>query len=169
MGANPQREDQQNKERINKRKKDESKLTFNLLLLHLEGLARLLSLALQLEERGLLLLEGLALVFMRDADLHQLPVEARHLLLLLLECGSRLLERGTLPLELAQRFLPRHAPLLERGPSLNERGLLPLKLVVRLLAGGSLLPMLFLHRGERGSLVRQGCLQPLVDGENPST
>jgi hypothetical protein len=38
---------------------------------------------------------------MQDADLHQLPVEARHLLLLLLECGPHLLERGTLPLELA--------------------------------------------------------------------
>jgi hypothetical protein len=75
MGANPRREDQQNKERINKRKPDESKLTFNLLLLHLEGLARLLSLALQLEVRGLLLLEGLALVLVRDSDLHQLPVE----------------------------------------------------------------------------------------------
>jgi hypothetical protein len=69
MGANPRREDQQNK-------KEENELTFNLLLLHLEGLARFLSLALQLEVRGLLLLEGLALVLMRDADLHQLPVEA---------------------------------------------------------------------------------------------
>jgi hypothetical protein len=75
MGANPRREDQQNKERINKRKPDERKLTFNLLLLHLERLARLLSLALQLEVRGLLLLEGLALVLVRDSDLHQLPVE----------------------------------------------------------------------------------------------
>jgi hypothetical protein len=62
MGANPRREDQQNKERINKRTPDESKFTFNLLLLQLEGLARLLSLALQLEVRGLLLLKGLALV-----------------------------------------------------------------------------------------------------------
>jgi hypothetical protein len=48
------------KERINKRKTGESKLTFNLLLLPLEGLARLLGLALQLEKQGLLLLEGLA-------------------------------------------------------------------------------------------------------------
>jgi hypothetical protein len=45
---------------------------------------RLLSLALQLEVRGLLLLEGLALVLVRNADLHQLPVEVRGLLLLLL-------------------------------------------------------------------------------------
>jgi hypothetical protein len=64
-------------ERTNRRTKtDENKLTFNLLLLHLEGLARLLSLTLQLKVRGLLLLEGLALVLVRDADLHQLPVEA---------------------------------------------------------------------------------------------
>jgi hypothetical protein len=50
MGANPRREDQQNKEQNNE-------LTFNLLLLSLEGLARLLGLALQVEDRGLLLLE----------------------------------------------------------------------------------------------------------------
>jgi hypothetical protein len=103
----------------------------------------------------------LALVLVRDANLHQLPVEARHLLLLLLERGPRLLERGTLQVELAQRFLARHVPLLERGPSLDECGPLPLKLAFRLLAGGSILPKLFLRRGERGSLVHQGCLQPL--------
>jgi hypothetical protein len=62
---------------------------------------------------------------------------------------------------LAQRLLTRHALLLERGTGLNERGPLPLKLAIRLLASGSLLPELFLHRGERGSLVRQGCLHPL--------
>jgi hypothetical protein len=38
---------------------------------------------------------------MRDAELHQLPVEARRLLLLLLERGLHLLERGALPPELA--------------------------------------------------------------------
>jgi hypothetical protein len=97
----------------------------------------------------------------RDADLHQLPVEARDLLLLLLERGPCLLERGTLPLELAQRLLALQAPLLERSQSLDERGPLPLELALRLLAGGSLLPELLLRRGERGGLVRQGCLQPL--------
>jgi hypothetical protein len=41
------------KQRMNQQTKtNENKLTFNLLLLHLEGLARLLSLALQLEVRG---------------------------------------------------------------------------------------------------------------------
>jgi hypothetical protein len=69
LGADPKR--------MNRRTKSNgNNLTFNLLLLHLEGPARLLSLLLQLEERGPLLLEGLALVFMRDAELHQLPVEA---------------------------------------------------------------------------------------------
>jgi hypothetical protein len=52
------------KERINKQKAGERKLTFNLLLLPLEGLARILGLALQLEKRGLLLLEGLAQILM---------------------------------------------------------------------------------------------------------
>jgi hypothetical protein len=97
----------------------------------------------------------------RDADLHQLAVEPRNLLLLLLERGPRLLECGTLPLELAQRFLTRHAPLLERGLSLDENHPLLLKLAFRLLACGSLLPELLLRRGESDSLVCQGCLQPL--------
>jgi hypothetical protein len=154
MGANPRREDQQNREQ-------ENELTFNLFPFHLEGLARLLSLALQLEIRGLLLLEGLAQILMRDADLHQLAVEPRNLLLLLLERGPHLLERGTLPLELAQRLLTRHSPLLKRGPGLDECGPLLLKLTLRPLACGSLLPELLLRRGERGSLVRQGYLQPL--------
>jgi hypothetical protein len=62
---------------------------------------------------------------------------------------------------LAQHFLVRHTPLLECGPSLDESRPLLLKLAFRLLACGSLLPELLLRRGERGSLVRQGCLQPL--------
>jgi hypothetical protein len=85
--------------------------------------------------------------------LHQLPVEARHLLLLLLNSGPRLLERGTFPLELAQCFLACHPLLLKRGPDLDERGPLPLELAFRLLACGSLPSELLLCRGERGSLV----------------
>jgi hypothetical protein len=139
----------------------ESEHTFDLLLLPLEGLARLLGLALQLEDRGLLLLEGLAQILMRNADLNQLPVEPRHLVLPLLEGDLRPLERGTLLLELTQRLLSRHALPLERGPSLDESGPLLLKLAFRPLVCGSLLPELLLRRGERGSLVRQGLLQPL--------
>jgi hypothetical protein len=81
--------------------------------------------------------------------------------LLLLERGPYLLERGALPLELAQHFLACHAPLLERGPGLDECGSLLLKLTLRPFVCGSLLPELLLRRGERDSLVRQGCLQPL--------
>jgi hypothetical protein len=86
-------------EQIDKRKAGESELTFNLLLLPLEGLARLLGLALQVEDRGLLLLEGLAQIFVRNADLDQLPVEPRHLVLPLLKGHPRPLERGVLLLE----------------------------------------------------------------------
>jgi hypothetical protein len=63
------------KEQVDKRKAGRSKLTFNLLLLPLEGLARILGLASQLENRSLLLLEGLAQILVRDADLNQLTVE----------------------------------------------------------------------------------------------
>jgi hypothetical protein len=94
----------------------------------------------------------------RDADLHQLPVKPRYLLVPLLERGPRLLERGTLPLELAQRFLSRHVLLLERGPGLDESRPLLLKPAFRLLACGSLLPELLLCRGERDGLLRQGRL-----------
>jgi hypothetical protein len=111
-------------------------------------------LALQLEDRGLLLLEGLAQIFVRNADLNQLPVEPRHLVLLLLEGDLRPFECGTLLLELTQRLLPRKALPLERGALL-------LKLAFRLLARDSLLLELPLRRGECGSLVRQGRLQPL--------
>jgi hypothetical protein len=116
---------------------------------------------LHLENQGLLLLEGLAQILVRDADLNQLTVELRHLVLLLLERGPCPLERGTLPLELAQRLLSRHALLLECGPGLDECGPLLLKLAFRLLACGSLLLELLLRRGEHDSLVRQGRLQPL--------
>jgi hypothetical protein len=57
--------------------------------------------------------------------------------------------------------LAHHALLLERSSGLDECDLLSLKLAFRLLAGGSLLPKLSLRRGERSTLVRQGCLQPL--------
>jgi hypothetical protein len=46
-----------------------------MLLLHLEGLARLLGLSPQVMDCGLLLLEGLAQILVRNAELDQLPVE----------------------------------------------------------------------------------------------
>jgi hypothetical protein len=48
------------KRRIDKQKADGNQLTFDLLLLRLEGLARLLNLSPQVTDGGLLLLEGLA-------------------------------------------------------------------------------------------------------------
>jgi hypothetical protein len=71
----------------------------NLLLLHLEGLARLLSLSPQVADGGLLLLEGLAQIFVRNVELDQFPVELRGLILPLLEGRLRPLERSVLLLE----------------------------------------------------------------------
>jgi hypothetical protein len=61
--------------RTDKRRTSENQLTFDLLPLRLEGLARILSRLPQGENRGLLLLEGLAQVLVRDTELGQLPVE----------------------------------------------------------------------------------------------
>jgi hypothetical protein len=92
----------------------------------------------------------------REAELDQLPVELRDLILPLLEGRSHPLEHGALLLELTQCLLPRQSLLLERSPGSDESGPLLLKLAFRLLACDSLLPELLLRRGERGSLVCQG-------------
>jgi hypothetical protein len=60
-GTNPRREDQQNKG-------TRRQLTFNLLPLHLESLAPTLDRLLQADDRGALLLEGPALILVRDAE-----------------------------------------------------------------------------------------------------
>jgi hypothetical protein len=125
----------------------------NLLPLHLKGLERFLGLSPQVTDRGLLLLEGLAQVLVRDAELDQLPIELRGLVLPLLEGLLRPLERGTLLLEPTQRLLSRQAFSLERSPILGEGSPLLLKLGLLLLARGLLLTELLLHRGESGSLV----------------
>jgi hypothetical protein len=133
----------------------------NLLPLHLEGLECFLGLSPQVTDRGLLLLEGLAQVLVRDAELDQLPIELRGLVLPLLEGLLRPLEHGELLLEPTQRLLLRQAFPLERSPILGEGSPLLLKLGLRLLVCGLLLTELLLRRGERGSLVRQGRPQPL--------
>jgi hypothetical protein len=56
-------------------KTDGKQLTFNMLPLRLESLARLLAPSLQVSDGGLLLLEGLVQVLVRDANLDQLPVK----------------------------------------------------------------------------------------------
>jgi hypothetical protein len=147
---------------MNQQAKKRTKVnTFDLLLVPLEGLARLLGLALQVKDGGLLLLEGLAQIFARNADLDQFPVEPRHLILPLLEGGLRPLERGALLLELTQRLLPRQALPLERGSGLGESSLLLLELGLRLMARGPFLTELLLRRGERVGLAHQGRPQPL--------
>jgi hypothetical protein len=148
LGADPQRTKSTNE------KADESKLTFDLLLLPLEGFARLLGLAPQVKDHGLLLLEGLAQIFVRNVDLDQFPVEPRHLVVPLLERGLRPLERGALLLELTQRLLPRQAFPLERGPGFGESSLLLLELGVRLLTRVPFLSEPLLRRGERVGLAR---------------
>jgi hypothetical protein len=85
---------------IDERKGAETQLTFDLLPLRVEGLARLLGLSPQVTDRGLLLLKGLVQVLMRDAELDQLPVEPRDIVIPLLKGCLRPLERGALLLEL---------------------------------------------------------------------
>jgi hypothetical protein len=60
-------------------------LTFNLLPLPLESLASALDRLLQADDRGALLLEGPALIRVRDTEGDQLPVEFRDLILSLLQ------------------------------------------------------------------------------------
>jgi hypothetical protein len=148
LGANLQ------KDKSTSEKADESKLTFDLLLLPLEGLACLLGMAPQVKDRGLLLLEGLAQIFVQNADLDQLPIEPRHLVLPLLEGCLRPLERCTLLMELTQRLVSRQELPLERGPGLGESSLLLLEPDLRLLAHRPFLAELLLRRGEHVGLAR---------------
>jgi hypothetical protein len=102
--------------------------TFNLLLLHLESAALGLDRLLQADDGGALLLERPLLVRVRDAEGYQLAVEPRDINILLLQRLRRRLASGALLLELA----------------------------LDLLAGGTLLPELFLRRGKRGDLGVEG-------------
>jgi hypothetical protein len=77
---------------MDKRRTCENQLNFDLLLLRLEGLACVLSRLPQARNCGLLLLEGLAQVLVRDADLGQLPVEPRDFFIPLREGRLRPLE-----------------------------------------------------------------------------
>jgi hypothetical protein len=97
----------------------------------------------------------------RDAELDELLVELRGLILPLLEGRLHPLERGTLLLEPTQRLFSRQALRLERSLGLGKSSTLLLKPGLRLLARSLLLTELFLHHGERGGLVRQGNPQPL--------
>jgi hypothetical protein len=93
--------------------------------------------------------------------LDQLAQEPRDLQIPELEGSLRLLQHGALPLELALRFLSRHAFALEGGSGLLKGGSFLLELNLRMLARAPLLPELLLHRDERGNLPRQVDLQLL--------
>jgi hypothetical protein len=108
-----------------------------------------------------LLLEGLAQVLVRDANLDQLPIEPRDPVLPLLEGVLRPLERGALLLEPTQHLPLRQALPLKHSPGFGESSLLSLELGFRLLTRGSLLTELLLHRGERSTLAHQGRPKPL--------
>jgi hypothetical protein len=78
-----------------------------LFLLRVNGLARVFSRLPQGENRGFLLLEGLAQILVRDAELVSLPVEPRDFFVPLLEGCLRPLECGALLLESALGLFPR--------------------------------------------------------------
>jgi hypothetical protein len=112
LGADPKQVEPTSKRQAKKR------LTFDLFLLRLEGLAHVLSHLPQAENRGFLLLEGLAQVLVRDAELGQLPVEPGDFFIPLLEGRLRPLECGALLLESTLGLFPRQALALEGGLSL---------------------------------------------------
>jgi hypothetical protein len=98
---------------------------------------------------------------MRDAELGQLPVKPRDLVIPLLEGCLCPLKCGPLLLEPALRLLSRQTLTLEGGPGLDKSGPLLPELGLRLLARDLFLPELLLRRGERSGLVRQASPYPL--------
>jgi hypothetical protein len=101
-----------------------------------------------------MLLEGQAQVLVRDAELGQLPVEPRDIVIPLLEGRLCPLKCGALLLEPTLLF-PRQMLALEGGPGLGKGGPLLLELGLRPLACALFLLELLLRRGERGGLVGQ--------------
>jgi hypothetical protein len=75
----------------------------------------------------------------RDAELGQLPVEPRDVVVPLLKGCLHPLERGVLLLEPTLRLFPRQAFSLEGSPGLDEGSPLLLELVLRLLACDALM------------------------------
>jgi hypothetical protein len=127
-------------------------------------LAPALDRLLQADDRGPLLLEGLAPDLVRDAERDQLPVKPRDLVLPLLEGCPRALERSALLLQLSQHLLVRQALPLKHCPGIGKSGPLFLELTLSLLARDALLPELLLRCDGcdgRGGLVGEAGLQLL--------
>jgi hypothetical protein len=108
-----------------------------------------------------LLLAILSQLLVRHTLLDYLPGEPRDLRVSKLKCGTLLLQRGVLPLELALCLLLSRALVLEGVLSLLEGGLLLLEPTLRLLTRALLLAKLLLHRNERSGLLRQVSPPPL--------
>jgi hypothetical protein len=81
------------------KQKTKRRLTFDLLLLHLESTVLSLNRLLQADDGGALLLERPLLVRVRDAEGYQLAVEPRDISIPLLQRLLRRLERSVLLLE----------------------------------------------------------------------
>jgi hypothetical protein len=81
------------------KQKTKRRLTFDLLLLHFEGAALGLGRLLQADDGGGLLLEGLLLIRVCDAEGNQLAVEPRDFSVPFLQRFLRRLASGALPLK----------------------------------------------------------------------
>jgi hypothetical protein len=135
------------------------RLTFDLLLLHLEGATLSLDRSLEAPDGLTLLLEGQLLVCVRNAEHYQLALDLGELGVPVLQSHLRHLTSSALP--------------LQGRPSVAEGGLLLLEPSLSSLAGGALLQELLLSDGERRDLGVEGGLQvvgllgPLLERARP--
>jgi hypothetical protein len=145
LGAYPKQAELTSKRQTKKR------LTFDLLLLRLEGLARGLGRLLQAKDRSFLLLNDLAQILVGNAELVQLPVEPRDFFIPLLEGCLRPLECDALPLKEA------FGRLLQS----KDRNFLLLNDLAQILVGNAELVQLPVEPRDFFIPLLEGCLRPL--------